>query len=70
MSFLCQGISSGYEVPSDLKKLLAEHGWMQIHWLEEDFGPGTKVLGVVESWYFLLLPFGPFKGEFCYFWAL
>jgi len=37
-----------YELPKSLVKLLSEHSWMQVHWLEDDFGPGTKLLGVAD----------------------
>ncbi|CAK9070703.1 unnamed protein product, partial [Durusdinium trenchii] len=37
-----------YEIPRELQELTSEHPWMQVHWLEEDFGPGTKLLGVID----------------------
>eukprot|EP00913_Durusdinium_trenchii_P014165 g13293.t1 len=41
-----------YEIPRELQELTSEHPWMQVHWLEEDFGPGTKLLGVID-WKYL-----------------
>eukprot|EP00435_Cladocopium_sp_Y103_P035909 s2150_g9.t1 len=38
-----------YELPKILVTLLSEHkNWMEVHWMEEDFGPGTKLLGVAD----------------------
>lgn len=38
----------GYELPAALLEVLQEHPWMEVHWMEEDFGPGTKILGALD----------------------
>lgn len=37
-----------YDLPSELTSILSEHPWMEVHWTDEDFGPGTKVLGALQ----------------------
>ncbi|CAJ1394596.1 unnamed protein product [Effrenium voratum] len=37
-----------YELPQNLLQMLSQHSWMQVHWVEEDSGPGTKLLGVLD----------------------
>ncbi|CAE8680328.1 unnamed protein product, partial [Polarella glacialis] len=37
-----------YQVPPELRTILSAHPWMEVHWIEEDFGPGTKLLGAID----------------------
>ncbi|CAE7196603.1 tetA [Symbiodinium necroappetens] len=37
-----------YELPDHVTCLMAKHPWMEVNWLEEDAGPGTKLLGAAD----------------------
>jgi len=36
-----------YVIPSELQEILSEHPWMEVHWLDKDYGPGTKAIGAL-----------------------
>jgi len=37
-----------YELPEELGSIIKQHPWMEVNWLEEDVGPGTKLLGGLQ----------------------
>ncbi|CAE7368994.1 rib4 [Symbiodinium natans] len=37
-----------YELPDHVKDLMTRYPWMEVHWLQEDAGPGTKLLGAAD----------------------
>lgn len=37
-----------YELPPEFRALLAEYPWVDVQWVDEDFGPGTKLLGALR----------------------
>jgi len=37
-----------YALPPELRTLLSQHPWVEVQWLDEDFGPGTKLLGALR----------------------
>lgn len=37
-----------YELPPALLALMATEPWIQVHWLDWDVGPGTKILGLLD----------------------
>lgn len=37
-----------YELSPQLHSLIAEHPWVEIQYVDEDFGPGTKLLGALH----------------------
>ena len=37
--------SVDYVIPAELDFLLDAYPWIVLHWLEEDYGPGTKLVG-------------------------
>jgi len=37
-----------YEIIPELRAVLSQHPWMEVFWVEDDSGPGTKVIGALE----------------------
>lgn len=37
-----------YQLPQELCSLLKAHPWIEVNWVDEDYGPGTKLLGVLQ----------------------
>lgn len=37
-----------YQLPPELRCVLEDHPWIEVNWVDEDYGPGTKLLGVLQ----------------------
>lgn len=42
------GQEYSFQGAADLQRVLEEHRWVEVQWLDTDFGPGTKLLGALH----------------------